>query len=79
MSIDQKSRETRRRLEKCWAQELNWDLFPEFLREVCMTNFCTAFISVFCGCSYIYDYIYAEDVGHDIAAAALAINITCYF
>ena len=23
------------RLGKCWAQDLNWDLFPDRLRQVC--------------------------------------------
>ena len=78
MSIDQKSRETRRRLEKCWAQELNWDLFPEFLIEVCMTNFCTAFISVFFVVVVIFAITYMQRTLVTISLQ-LAINITCYF
>jgi len=31
MAFDPKTRETRKRLDKCWALELNWDLLPETL------------------------------------------------
>ncbi|XP_065911094.1 uncharacterized protein [Dysidea avara] len=34
MAVDPRSRETRQRLEKCWALELDWSLFPE-LKEGC--------------------------------------------
>ena len=27
--------ETRRRLEKCWAVDVNWDLYPKKLSGVC--------------------------------------------
>ena len=38
MAVNPRSRETRQRLEKCWALELDWSLFPE-LKEVCMHGF----------------------------------------
>jgi len=39
MAVDPKSKETRKRLEKCWAMELNWDLFPDDLKKV--TKLCS--------------------------------------
>lgn len=26
--------DTRKRLEKCWTKELDWGLYPEYLKEV---------------------------------------------
>ena len=34
MSVDQRNRETRHRLEQCWTKDLNWDLIPSTLQEV---------------------------------------------
>lgn len=34
MANDSKSRETRQRLERCWNEDLDWDLLPAELREV---------------------------------------------
>ena len=28
--------ETRKRLEKCWSEDLDWSLFPDSLRKVCI-------------------------------------------
>jgi len=39
MAVDPKSKETRKRLEKCWVMELNWDLFPDDLKKV--TKLCS--------------------------------------
>ena len=27
-------KETRERLEKCWSEEIDWDLYPKPLKEV---------------------------------------------
>lgn len=34
MALDPKSRETRQRLERCWALDFEWDLFPISVKEV---------------------------------------------
>ena len=34
MANDSKSHETRQRLERCWNEDLDWDLLPSELREV---------------------------------------------
>ena len=43
MSVDPKSRQCRQRLEKCWAVELDWDLFPSDLKEVYTRTSCSGF------------------------------------
>ena len=34
MANDYKSRETRQRLEKCWTEDIDWELLPATLRDV---------------------------------------------
>lgn len=34
MAADPKARETRQRLGKCWSLDLDWNLFPNTLKEV---------------------------------------------
>ena len=34
MAVDPKSRETRQRLERCWALDFDWDTFPMSLKLV---------------------------------------------
>lgn len=33
-SLDARSRETRRRLDKCWTLDLSWNKYPEVLQQV---------------------------------------------
>ena len=33
-----KGRDTRLRLEKCWEEDIKWDLYPSVLREVKLFN-----------------------------------------
>lgn len=35
MSASDRGKDTRQRLEKCWEVDVNWNLYPRHLKEVC--------------------------------------------
>ena len=38
MANDSKSRDTRQRLEKCWPEDLNWELLPAAKRGIIISE-----------------------------------------
>ena len=32
--------ETRKRLDKCWSEDIDWTLYPETLKNVCVATAC---------------------------------------
>lgn len=34
-SAGDRKKDTRQRLEKCWEVDVNWNLYPSHLKEVC--------------------------------------------
>ena len=52
--------ETRKRLDKCWSEDIDWTLYPETLKNVSAgnTNYCSVII-----CTSMLYYIYSKLFG----------------